>query len=201
MAEYSPTALIGTCSHTQVYTFIFLLYFLLSCFDFFLSVIFALLFTLISCLSFSVPPNSIFLLFPPTFFFLTDSSLSFSSLLFLILSTLLFHFFTQKIRSYIYFLSSYFFHPVFPQFYFIFLFTGFMASLSINLAVLNSLPFPSLDGGQLAFVIAETIAGMYIPSFLVSLFSRLPIFLLPLSLSSILICFFPSLLHPTLLPC
>ena len=38
---------------------------------------------------------------------------------------------------------------------------GFMASLSINLAVLNSLPFPSLDGGQLAFVIAETIAGKY----------------------------------------
>ena len=36
---------------------------------------------------------------------------------------------------------------------------GFMASLSINLAVLNSLPFPSLDGGQLAFVIAEVIAG------------------------------------------
>jgi membrane-associated protease RseP (regulator of RpoE activity) len=38
---------------------------------------------------------------------------------------------------------------------------GFMASLSINLAVLNSLPFPSLDGGQLAFVIAEVVAGTY----------------------------------------
>eukprot|EP00596_Hydrurales_sp_CCMP1899_P007035 CAMPEP_0119034236 /NCGR_PEP_ID=MMETSP1177-20130426/1245_1 /TAXON_ID=2985 /ORGANISM="Ochromonas sp, Strain CCMP1899" /LENGTH=383 /DNA_ID=CAMNT_0006991537 /DNA_START=465 /DNA_END=1616 /DNA_ORIENTATION=+ len=36
---------------------------------------------------------------------------------------------------------------------------GFMASLSINLAVLNSLPFPALDGGQLFFVIAEIIAG------------------------------------------
>ena len=70
MAEYSPTALIGTCSYSQVYTFIFLLYFLLSCFNFFLSVIFSLLLTLILCLNFSVPPNSIFLLFPPPFFFL-----------------------------------------------------------------------------------------------------------------------------------
>ena len=85
MAEYSPTALIGTCSHTHVNSFIFLLYFLLSCFNFFLSVIFSLLFTLISCLTFSVPPNSIFLLFsPPPFFpssFFFPSSLFFSLLL------------------------------------------------------------------------------------------------------------------------
>ena len=40
-------------------------------------------------------------------------------------------------------------------------FSGFMASLSINLAVLNSLPFPSLDGGQLLFVVAEVVAGTY----------------------------------------
>ena len=60
MAEYSPTALIGTCSYSQVYRFIFLLCFLLSCFNFFLSVIFSLLFTLISCLTFSVPPFLVF---------------------------------------------------------------------------------------------------------------------------------------------
>jgi membrane-associated protease RseP (regulator of RpoE activity) len=40
---------------------------------------------------------------------------------------------------------------------------GFAASLSINLAVLNSLPFPALDGGQLAFVILELLAGRPVP--------------------------------------
>ena len=69
MAEYSPTALIGTCSYSQVYRFIFLLCFLLSCFNFFFLFIFSFVFTLISCLSFSVPPNSIFLLFPPPCYF------------------------------------------------------------------------------------------------------------------------------------
>jgi len=31
--------------------------------------------------------------------------------------------------------------------------------LSINLAVINSLPFPALDGGQLLFVVAEVVSG------------------------------------------
>mmetsp|Transcript_39338 Transcript_39338/g.80655 ORF Transcript_39338/g.80655 Transcript_39338/m.80655 type:complete len:613 (+) Transcript_39338:194-2032(+) len=36
---------------------------------------------------------------------------------------------------------------------------GFAAAISVNLAVVNSLPLPALDGGQLAFVLAEGIAG------------------------------------------
>ena len=33
----------------------------------------------------------------------------------------------------------------------------FMAVVSVNLAVVNSLPLPSLDGGQIAFVLAEIL--------------------------------------------
>eukprot|EP00601_Ochromonadales_sp_CCMP2298_P009303 CAMPEP_0173257970 /NCGR_PEP_ID=MMETSP1142-20121109/24094_1 /TAXON_ID=483371 /ORGANISM="non described non described, Strain CCMP2298" /LENGTH=450 /DNA_ID=CAMNT_0014192215 /DNA_START=100 /DNA_END=1449 /DNA_ORIENTATION=- len=40
---------------------------------------------------------------------------------------------------------------------------GFIANLSINLAVLNSLPFPALDGGQLVFVILEVLGGRPVP--------------------------------------
>jgi RIP metalloprotease RseP len=40
---------------------------------------------------------------------------------------------------------------------------GFMATLSVNLAILNSLPFPALDGGQLSFVIIEMLAGRPVP--------------------------------------
>ena len=36
---------------------------------------------------------------------------------------------------------------------------GFVAAISINLAVVNSLPLPALDGGQLAFVLAEAVSG------------------------------------------
>ena len=36
---------------------------------------------------------------------------------------------------------------------------AFAASISINLAVVNSLPLPALDGGQLAFVLAEAVVG------------------------------------------
>eukprot|EP00578_Thalassiosira_sp_NH16_P028669 CAMPEP_0181085308 /NCGR_PEP_ID=MMETSP1071-20121207/5163_1 /TAXON_ID=35127 /ORGANISM="Thalassiosira sp., Strain NH16" /LENGTH=605 /DNA_ID=CAMNT_0023167107 /DNA_START=1 /DNA_END=1819 /DNA_ORIENTATION=- len=36
---------------------------------------------------------------------------------------------------------------------------AFAASISINLAVVNALPLPALDGGQLAFVLAEAAAG------------------------------------------
>lgn len=40
---------------------------------------------------------------------------------------------------------------------------GFAAALSVNLAVLNSLPFPALDGGQLVFVVLEVLAGRPVP--------------------------------------
>eukprot|EP01041_Mallomonas_annulata_P003368 gene3369-6668_t len=40
---------------------------------------------------------------------------------------------------------------------------GFVATLSVNLAVLNALPFPALDGGQLAFVTVELLAGRPLP--------------------------------------
>uniref|UniRef100_A0A7S1G2U9 Peptidase M50 domain-containing protein n=1 Tax=Corethron hystrix TaxID=216773 RepID=A0A7S1G2U9_9STRA len=36
---------------------------------------------------------------------------------------------------------------------------AFAAAISINLGVVNSLPFPGLDGGQLAFVLAEALRG------------------------------------------
>jgi RIP metalloprotease RseP len=35
----------------------------------------------------------------------------------------------------------------------------FSAALSVNLAVINALPLPGLDGGQLVFVIAEALTG------------------------------------------
>jgi len=40
---------------------------------------------------------------------------------------------------------------------------GFAATLSVNLALLNSLPFPALDGGQLAFVLFEIATGRPVP--------------------------------------
>jgi len=36
---------------------------------------------------------------------------------------------------------------------------GFAAAISVNLAVINALPLPALDGGQLVFVLAEGITG------------------------------------------
>eukprot|EP00584_Thalassiosira_punctigera_P026441 CAMPEP_0172577492 /NCGR_PEP_ID=MMETSP1067-20121228/138257_1 /TAXON_ID=265564 ORGANISM="Thalassiosira punctigera, Strain Tpunct2005C2" /NCGR_SAMPLE_ID=MMETSP1067 /ASSEMBLY_ACC=CAM_ASM_000444 /LENGTH=606 /DNA_ID=CAMNT_0013370179 /DNA_START=34 /DNA_END=1854 /DNA_ORIENTATION=+ len=36
---------------------------------------------------------------------------------------------------------------------------AFAATISVNLAVVNALPLPALDGGQLAFVLAEAAAG------------------------------------------
>lgn len=36
---------------------------------------------------------------------------------------------------------------------------SFAATLSVNLAILNALPFPALDGGQLAFVMVELATG------------------------------------------
>ena len=35
----------------------------------------------------------------------------------------------------------------------------FAAALSVNLGVINALPLPALDGGQLVFVLAEAITG------------------------------------------
>jgi len=35
----------------------------------------------------------------------------------------------------------------------------FAAAISVNLAVVNSLPFPGLDGGQMVFILAEAVAG------------------------------------------
>ena len=39
----------------------------------------------------------------------------------------------------------------------------FAALISINLAVLNSLPFPLLDGGQFTLIIIEALRGRPIP--------------------------------------
>jgi regulator of sigma E protease len=39
----------------------------------------------------------------------------------------------------------------------------FLGMLSINLAVLNFLPIPPLDGGQIAFLVAEKIRGKPLP--------------------------------------
>ena len=38
-------------------------------------------------------------------------------------------------------------------------FLGMLAYLSINLAILNLLPIPALDGGQLVFLAAEAVRG------------------------------------------
>jgi regulator of sigma E protease len=38
---------------------------------------------------------------------------------------------------------------------------SFIANLSINLAVLNALPLPALDGGQFVFVAFEIVTGFF----------------------------------------
>ena len=40
----------------------------------------------------------------------------------------------------------------------------FSALISINLAILNILPLPALDGGQLAFLLAEAVRGKPVPT-------------------------------------
>lgn len=40
---------------------------------------------------------------------------------------------------------------------------GFAAALSINLAVLNALPYPALDGGQFLYALAEQVTGRKLP--------------------------------------
>ncbi|MEX2514840.1 MAG: M50 family metallopeptidase [Candidatus Paceibacterota bacterium] len=41
---------------------------------------------------------------------------------------------------------------------------SFMALISINLAILNLLPFPALDGGRIVFVLIETVTQRKIPA-------------------------------------
>lgn len=40
----------------------------------------------------------------------------------------------------------------------------FTAAISINLAIINILPLPALDGGQLAFLLVEGVRGKPLPS-------------------------------------
>ena len=40
---------------------------------------------------------------------------------------------------------------------------SFTAIISLNLAVINLLPFPALDGGRLVFVAIEAVTGRDIP--------------------------------------
>jgi len=42
-------------------------------------------------------------------------------------------------------------------------FIQFIAMISINLAVLNTIPFPALDGGRMLFLIIEKIKGSPLP--------------------------------------
>ena len=61
----------------------------------------------------------------------------------------------------------------------------FTAAISINLAVINSLPFPALDGGQLVFVISEAISGRKVNQrFQENLTAVAVLFLLLVSLST-----------------
>ncbi len=38
-------------------------------------------------------------------------------------------------------------------------FISFLAAISVNLGILNLLPIPVLDGGQLLFIVYETLTG------------------------------------------
>jgi regulator of sigma E protease len=40
---------------------------------------------------------------------------------------------------------------------------GFMALLSVSLAILNILPFPALDGGHILIVLVEAVAKRELP--------------------------------------
>ena len=40
---------------------------------------------------------------------------------------------------------------------------SFMALLSINLAIINILPFPALDGGHIAFLVYEAVFRREVP--------------------------------------
>ena len=53
----------------------------------------------------------------------------------------------------------------------------FLGMLSINLAVLNFLPIPPLDGGQMAFLVAEKVRGRPLPESAVVAVTYLGLFL------------------------
>ena len=59
---------------------------------------------------------------------------------------------------------------------------SFLALLSINLAVLNLLPIPPLDGGQLMILLAEKIRGRPIPE-------KAQVFLLMAGVAFVLVLF------------
>lgn len=61
----------------------------------------------------------------------------------------------------------------------------FAAGLSVNLGVINALPLPALDGGQLVFVVAEAITGKKVDQkFQEGVTSIAVLFLLYVSLSA-----------------
>ncbi len=54
----------------------------------------------------------------------------------------------------------------------------FGALISVNLAIINILPLPALDGGQLAFLLAEAVRGKPVPSAIQNGFMQTGLFLL-----------------------
>jgi len=54
----------------------------------------------------------------------------------------------------------------------------FTAFISLNLAVINILPFPALDGGRLLFVIIEAVKGTPIKAQYVAVLNTIGFFLL-----------------------
>ena len=67
------------------------------------------------------------------------------------------------------------------QFGFVYL-LGFVAIISVNLAVLNLIPFPALDGGRLLFLVIEAIKGSPLNQKVVSAFHTIGFFVLILLL-------------------
>jgi membrane-associated protease RseP (regulator of RpoE activity) len=62
---------------------------------------------------------------------------------------------------------------------------AFIAAVSINLAVINSVPLPALDGGQLVFVLAEAVIGRKVnQKFQEGITAATVVFLLFISLST-----------------
>lgn len=63
----------------------------------------------------------------------------------------------------------------------------FAAALSVNLGVINALPLPALDGGQLAFLIAEAVTGKKVDQRLQGGITNIVVLLLLLSSISVAI--------------
>ena len=65
---------------------------------------------------------------------------------------------------------------------------GFIATLSVNLAVLNALPSPALDGGQLVYVLWELLFRKPVPRRVQNALTGLAgLLLVALSLSTIVL--------------